>query len=1304
MPIRGENVGTAYVRILADGSGLSKSIADDLDDTDGVFSEKGREHAELHDKEFRKQLRKDRPAMKKDIEGIFDDHSRKAKQIAAEMGTNFFKELERSIIKQNGRDLGERIMRDIRKGFTLSGGDKNFFGKDFENLLGRLPAMTRTAAIEINREWDKMYADAHRMNVKFDAERLRSITTQQRQIEMLAKAESQAYAERDRRFEASADRAVRAFQRIQRGEANSGEKIRDSIDKTISHVKELHQELERNPNLGGDRDHFRGILTDMEVGLARVFPGLRRFNGALDRTGPAMGRAFGKESRSESLHFFGSAVGFFTSIPAKIGGAVEKIATFGKTFSELRAAGNGVFASLRGASSGMAGLGSSAAAAAVAIPVVVAVVGALVSAMSLLLGIVVALASALANALIGALAAVAGALAPVALGIGVLVGAIASMSDAQKKMVKEAIQPFVSGIKDIGKAAADAIFGGKQFEDTVHRMTNALTSSNMKKFVVEIADAIGNVGNAWAKQLDSPGFQRWLTAMGKTIPGQIEGLGKAFGNIVGGFGNTLLAMQPLVTDFVNWLVKITDEWAKWTGSKEGQEAMLSFFERAKESIRSVAHFLGEVGGLMADLLFNTTGQETGNTLFDDMADGIARFRSFIADGGLEKWFTDAKKFAGDLGDAIVMIGKVLDGLDSPGFRAFASSMIDGFSRMTKVINAIVEPIAKFADGLDKLLHGDFSGAFDVLLDNFRTLPGNIFTIMTLGFGDGIVDWVRGIFSSMGEAIGSIDWGSIGSTIIDGITGAFSGVGDIFGNIFSGAGDIASQIGQWFAGAPGAIGQALSNMGSLIIDFFSNLPRNIGFALGFLVGSIVKAFVGLGTAIGHALTDAASAIGDWVSGLPEQFGDLAGVIGDALGDAASAVGDWVTDVGTQIGDWAAGLPEQIGSALGDAATAVGDWFAGLGPAIGNGLLTAGQAIADWATALPGQIGGWFAGLPEQMMTIGTDIINGLWGGVTAAWDAVIGGIGAFVQGFIDGFKAALGIASPSTVFMSIGRDVILGLLQGLAEMGQQVVSFLIGLAGQMGQALIGGLGSAFSQVSALAQQFGGFLRSSLGSALSFVGDKARQVGGFFSGVLSSGMQAGQRAAQALGSLLRGALSSAMEAARGAAQKLGSMASGAMSTGLRAGAKAADAVKSAISGIGSVIGGVISKVQSLISWIGKIHMPSLGGIASKFGLKTGGLVDMFGAYRVKKMAYGGMANFAQHIQAGEAGREAIVPLDRPLGQVDPAVRLLSAFAQGKLGNQTSHNEKSVDISGWQIVSPNNSETVAKEVLDALIAKLV
>lgn len=53
---------------------------------------------------------------------------------------------------------------------------------------------------------------------------------------------------------------------------------------------------------------------------------------------------------------------------------------------------------------------------------------------------------------------------------------------------------------------------------------------------------------------------------------------------------------------------------------------------------------------------------------------------------------------------------------------------------------------------------------------------------------------------------------------------------------------------------------------------------------------------------------------------------------------------------------------------------------------------------------------------------------------------------------------------------------------------------------------------------------------------------------------------------------------------------------------------------------------------------------------------------GGPNAEMQASGGMFNGARQVTMGEAGPEAIVPLRRPLSQVDPSVRALSAFAQG------------------------------------------
>ena len=92
--------------------------------------------------------------------------------------------------------------------------------------------------------------------------------------------------------------------------------------------------------------------------------------------------------------------------------------------------------------------------------------------------------------------------------------------------------------------------------------------------------------------------------------------------------------------------------------------------------------------------------------------------------------------------------------------------------------------------------------------------------------------------------------------------------------------------------------------------------------------------------------------------------------------------------------------------------------------------------------------------------------------------------------------------------------------------------------------------------------------------------------------------------------------------------------------------------------------------------------------------------------KAMASGGLLSGPRHILAGEAGPEAIVPLNRALGQVDPSVRWLSAIAQGKTTPAMANGGvvgggKQVTIEAGAIViqGSNDGRATALEVVDAI-----
>ena len=85
------------------------------------------------------------------------------------------------------------------------------------------------------------------------------------------------------------------------------------------------------------------------------------------------------------------------------------------------------------------------------------------------------------------------------------------------------------------------------------------------------------------------------------------------------------------------------------------------------------------------------------------------------------------------------------------------------------------------------------------------------------------------------------------------------------------------------------------------------------------------------------------------------------------------------------------------------------------------------------------------LPKALSNIGQwfkDVGQAIWDGIKEGWNTAIKAISDFITGFVDGFKDALGIHSPSTVFRDeIGKFLAQGLLEGLAAPFKKVASWV-----------------------------------------------------------------------------------------------------------------------------------------------------------------------------------------------------------------------------------------------------------------------
>ena len=71
------------------------------------------------------------------------------------------------------------------------------------------------------------------------------------------------------------------------------------------------------------------------------------------------------------------------------------------------------------------------------------------------------------------------------------------------------------------------------------------------------------------------------------------------------------------------------------------------------------------------------------------------------------------------------------------------------------------------------------------------------------------------------------------------------------------------------------------------------------------------------------------------------------------------------------------------------------------------------------------------IPSQMVSIGANIVNGVWNGIQSMRSSFVSRVRSFFKGIVDGAKSALGIHSPSKVFdEQVGQNIVKGVIQGV----------------------------------------------------------------------------------------------------------------------------------------------------------------------------------------------------------------------------------------------------------------------------------
>lgn len=229
-------------------------------------------------------------------------------------------------------------------------------------------------------------------------------------------------------------------------------------------------------------------------------------------------------------------------------------------------------------------------------------------------------------------------------------------------------------------------------------------------------------------------------------------------------------------------------------------------------------------------------------------------------------------------------------------------------------------------------------------------------------------------------------------------------------------ELCDSIVQWFQDAWNSViaffTETIPAWIQSVIDWFNQLPYNIG----YMVGQIIGHFIQWGIDLKNFVTEDIPA---FINSVVEWFKSLPGKIWEWLKSAWEKVKTWGSNIYTSARDW---VSKTIDSVV--------DWFRSLPGKIWTWLTNAMSKVRDWGSNL------WNTGinaakqlvdsvvqkakeLPGKMVDIGINLIKGLWEGIGSVKDWILDKISGFCDGIVDGMLDFFNIGSPSKLM----RDMI-----------------------------------------------------------------------------------------------------------------------------------------------------------------------------------------------------------------------------------------------------------------------------------------
>lgn len=376
-------------------------------------------------------------------------------------------------------------------------------------------------------------------------------------------------------------------------------------------------------------------------------------------------------------------------------------------------------------------------------------------------------------------------------------------------------------------------------------------------------------------------------------------------------------------------------------------------------------------------------------------------------------------------------GNVLDAI----VNFFTQTVPEAFNSFVETCKNLGQSIADFFTSLPERISTAFSNVVTSISEWATNMINTVITTVPQ-IVDSIVNFFTDLPYKIGYALGYV-LGTIVKWITDcintvitnfplfvsSIVNFFTQLGtDIWNALTTAYNNVVQWVSNMIAKAVEVGSQFLQN----VVSFFTQLPSQIW-------AFLQTAWTNVSTWVSQMVQKAIEAGSQFVQNVISFIQNLPQNVWNFLQRTISNAQNFVTqfmtkakEAGTQflnnVVSFIQQLPSKVWRFLTDAISKAGQFVSQMG----SKAKEAGTQFLD-------NIVSTLSSIPSKVVSIGEDIVRGIWSGIQNMVDWIGKQISGFVSGILGGFKSALGIASPSKVMRDqIGKWIPAGVAEGIVE--------------------------------------------------------------------------------------------------------------------------------------------------------------------------------------------------------------------------------------------------------------------------------